>query len=67
MIAPVRPTVLEFGSTFYLPFLLFPMKRTGVPKWPGKREELIQYMQAGFKSGVADYGKGGAGETASED
>ena len=44
-----------FGSTFYLPYLLY-----GTPQWVGwtpfgKREELLQYMTAGFKAGVKDY------------
>jgi hypothetical protein len=46
---------MYFGSTFYLPYLLF-----GTPQWVGwtpwnKREEILEYMTAGFKKGVKEY------------
>lgn len=46
---------MEFGSTWYTPFLIFPMRRTGRPLWPGKREEVIDLLQKGFASGVREY------------
>lgn len=46
---------MVFGSTFYLPFLIFPMRRTGRPGWPGKREELLDLMSKGFQSGIREY------------
>ena len=45
---------LLFGSTFYLPYLLFDGKKRSA-LWPGKKDEILQYMQAGFKEGVKDY------------
>lgn len=42
--------VMVFGSTFYLPYLL-----DGPENWAGKRDELFQYMVAGFKEGVKNY------------
>jgi hypothetical protein len=46
---------MMFGSTFYLPYLLY-----GTPRWVGwtpyqKKEEILQYMEAGFKEGIKNY------------
>lgn len=44
--------VMTFGSTFYLPFILY-----GTSKWegwPGKYEELIELMQDGFRSAIVE-------------
>lgn len=45
--------IAEVGSTFYLPYLI---DLDGRPEnWAGKRDELFQYIQAGFKEGVKNY------------
>jgi hypothetical protein len=48
-------STMYFGSTFYLPYLLF-----GTPQWVGwtpwdKLGEVLKAMQEGFKKGVRDY------------
>lgn len=45
--------VMEFGSTYYLPFLLFGTRH--MVGWPGKAGELIDLLQSGFRSGVAEF------------
>lgn len=45
--------IMEFGSTFYLPFLLWGTSR--MAGWPGKQQELEKLMKAGFISGVKEY------------
>lgn len=43
-----------FGSTFYLPYLILDGKTRGA-LWPDKKQELLDYMEAGFKEGIRDY------------
>jgi hypothetical protein len=42
--------VMYFGSTFYLPHLLYV-----TPNWSDKYPELVQYMSEGFFQGIKDY------------
>ncbi len=51
---------MVFGSTHYLPYLLF---KGGAGLWPGKREELVDLMKRGFISGVTEYKAQGQGFT----
>lgn len=44
---------MEFGSTYYLPFLLAPART--VQNWAGKKDEVLKALQDGFKAGVRDY------------
>lgn len=44
---------MVFGSTFYLPYLLYGTEHWA--GWVGKKEEILQYMEAGFKQGIKDY------------
>jgi len=44
---------MEFGSTFYLKFLLYGTSR--MAGWPGKRDELVALMKQGFIFGVQNY------------
>lgn len=46
---------MKFGSTFYLPYLLFPSRKGRGPLWSGKLEFLVKMMIAGFKSGFKDF------------
>jgi len=43
-------STMFFGSTFYLTYLL-----NGTENWTGKKAEILQYMEAGFKQGIKDY------------
>jgi hypothetical protein len=46
--------IMEFGSTHYLPYLLFDgMSHSAL--WPGKKEEIIRAMKMGFKDGIVNY------------
>lgn len=45
--------VMEFGSTFYLPFLLFGTRF--MVGWPGKAGEIQDALSAGFKSGIIEF------------
>lgn len=45
--------VMEFGSTFYLPFILYGTRKW--EGWPGKMDELTDLMQRGFASGVKEF------------
>lgn len=47
---------MEFGSVDYLQFLLAPSPTT--PNWGGKKDELVQLMVDGFKSGIAEFSGG---------
>lgn len=44
---------MVFGSTHYLPYLLFDGKRKAL--WPAKKAELLLLMKQGFISGIRDY------------
>lgn len=46
---------MYFGSTFYLPYLLY-----GTPSWVGwtpygKKEEIVEAMKLGFQTGIIGY------------
>lgn len=45
--------VMEFGGTSYLTYLLIPART--VQNWAGKKEELINAMQEGFRDGIVSY------------
>jgi len=45
--------VMEFGATFYLPFILYGTRKW--EGWPGKRIELVDLMKLGFADGVRNY------------
>lgn len=44
---------MEFGSTFYLPFLLNGTRF--MQGWPGMGQSLRDLLEAGFKAGIKDY------------
>jgi hypothetical protein len=52
--------VMEFGSTYYLPYLLMPART--VAHWGSKKDEIKKAMEKGFREGVKDFTSGNMSE-----
>ena len=44
---------MEFGSTYYLPYLLMPAKT--VQNWKEKKGQIIEAMKIAYKQGVKEF------------